>query len=213
MASFTLDIDEFAAMVGFLNAKKLVGMDEALFSSFTETNLPHIMAKLKAHGWMKPADRPDTWHTNEDLFQTLAIAVAPHYAILGRSKAQPKSLLFYVANKEPAKGAEDDSKPQMLDKDVVQIVVTNDQVIVTNIPDEDALAASLVKFLNGAWPAEIIVARVRDENLDAGRVARVDERGKVHASIPSLGQQTEFPWNEATIAAFVRDAMGELVRT
>ncbi|HRI63041.1 MAG TPA: hypothetical protein PK156_02355 [Polyangium sp.] len=196
MASFTLDIDEFAAMVGFLNAKKIVGMDERLFASFSEANLPSIMDKLHRHGWMEPADRPNTWHTNEDLVETLAVVVAPHFAILGRAKEEPKSILFYVA-----------------DKDFVQVVVTNDQVIVTNIADERALGACLATFLDAAFPAEIVVARVRGETFDAGRVALIDERGVVHTSIRGLGPDAEFPWNEGTIAEFVQGAMGELVRT
>lgn len=196
MASFTLDIDEFAAMVGFLNAKKIVGMDERLFTSFSEENLPSIMDKLHQHGWMQPADRPNTWHTNEDLVETLAIAVAPHFAILGRSKAQPKSILFYAA-----------------DKDFVQIVVTNDQIIVTNIADERVLGTCLASFLDDAFPAEIVVARVRGETFDGGRVAVVDEHGSIHTSIRSLGPDAEFPWNAATITEFVHEAMGELVRT
>ena len=194
--SFTLEIDEFAAMVGFLNAKKLVGMDERLFASFSETNLPRIMAKLQAHGFMTPADRPDTWHTNEDLIETLTIAVAPHFAVLGRSKTIAKSILFYVA-----------------DKDFVQIVVTPDHVVVTKIADENALGACLVTFLNAAFPAEIVVARIRGEAFDAGRVAVVDEHGTMHTSIRGPGSESELPWNEASITSFVREAMGELVRT
>lgn len=194
--SFTLEIDEFAALVGFLEAKKIVGMDERLFASFTETNLPRIMAKLQAHGFMTPADRPDTWHTNEDLIEALTIAVAPHFAVLGRSKAFPKSILFYIA-----------------DQDFVQIVVTTDHVIVTKIPDEKTLGACVATFLNAAFPAEIVVARIRGEVFDAGRVAIVDEHGTVHTSIRGPGSESEMPWNEATIASFVHDAMGELVRT
>lgn len=196
MASFTLDIDDFAAIVGFLNAKKIVGMDERLFASISEPNLPQIMAKLKANGWAKPADRPGTWHFNEDLFQTLATAVAPHFVILGRSKTTPKSIFFYVA-----------------DKEFVQIVVTSQQVVVTNIANENMLAACLVSFLNGLWPAEIIVARVRKDAFDAGRVARVDDHGVVHARVRGAASEAELPWNEASIAAFVRGSMGELVRT
>ncbi len=194
--SFTLEIDEFAALVGFLNAKKIVGMDERLFASFTETNLPRIMAKLQTHGFMTPADRPDTWHTNEDLIEALAVAVAPHFAVLGRSKASPKSILFYIA-----------------DRDFVQIVVTNDNVVVTKIPDENALGACIATFLNAAFPAEIVVARIRGEAFDAGRVALVDERGTVHTSIRGPGSESELPWNEGSIATFVHEAMGELLRT
>jgi hypothetical protein len=211
MASFTLDIDEFAAMVGFLHAKKIVGMDERLFASFSEANLPNIMDKLQQHGWMKPADRPNTWHTNENLVETLAITVAPDFAILGRSKTQPKSILFYVADKLRV-GAEEAESEQMSSQDFVQVVVTNDQVIVTNIADERALGACLAAFLDAAFPAEIVVARVRGETFDAGRVAVVDERGSIHTSIRGLGPDAEFPWNEATIPEFVHEAMGELVR-
>lgn len=196
MATFTLDTDEFAAMVGFLNAKSLVGMDEALFASFTEENLPRIMNKLRDHGWMQAADRPNTWHTNEDLFQTLTIAVAPHFAILGRSKAHQKSILFYVA-----------------DDDFVQIVVTNEQVVVTNIADEYTLGACLVTFFDAALPAEIVVAHVHGDTFDEGRVAVVDEHGTMRSSIRKLGPEVESPWNEDSIAEFVRDAMAELVRT
>jgi hypothetical protein len=153
------------------------------------------MAKLQTHGFMTPADRPDTWHTNEDLIELLAIAVAPDVAILGRSKAEPKSILFYAA-----------------DDDFVQIVVTNDQVIVRNIHDANTLAFCIVSFMNAAFPAEIVVARVEGEAFDAGRVAVIDERGTMHTSIRGLGSESESPWNEASIAAFVRDAMGELLR-
>lgn len=193
MASYTLDIDEFAALVGFLEAKKIVGMDEAIFASFSETNLPNIMAKLEAHGWMERADRPDSWHTNEDLFATLAIAAAPDFAILGRSRAQPKSVLFYVA-----------------DDEFVQIVVTDETVVVTNIADEQVLAASLVTFLDKAFPAEIVVARVEGEVFDAGRIAKVEEDGSMNTSLRGSQNEAASPWNEATVAAFVQGAVDEL---
>jgi hypothetical protein len=197
MASFTLDIDEFAAMVGFLNAKKIVGMDERLFAVLSsETNLPRMLEKLKEHGWMTPADRPNTWHANEDLVETLAVAVAPHFAILGRSKARAKSVMFYVA-----------------DRDFVQIVVTSEQVVVTNIADEQMLSKTLIAFLDAAFPAEIVVARVRGDAFEAGRVAVIDEQGSMHTSVRSLGPDSEFPWNEGTIAGFVREAMAELVQS
>jgi len=211
MASFTLDIDEFAAMVGFLNAKKVVGMDERLFGVLSsETNLPRILNKLKEHGWMTPADRPNTWHTNEDLVETLAVAVAPHFAILGRSKSKPKSILFYVADRD-FEARETDN--EAVKRDFVQIVVTTDQVVVTNIADELALGRSLVTFLEASFPAEIVVAQVRGQAFAAGRVAIIDETGTMQTSVRSLGADSEFPWNEASIAEFVREAMGELVRT
>lgn len=212
MASFTLDIDEFAAMVGFLNAKKVVGMDERLFGVLSsETNLPRMLNKLKEHGWMTPADRPNTWHTNEDLMETLAVAVAPHFAILGRSKSQPKSVLYYVADRDFE--AKNDSNSEDVSRDFVQIVVTSEQVVVTNIADELTLGKSLVAFLEASFPAEIVVAQVRGQAFAAGRVAVVDEQGTMQTSVRSLGVDTELPWNEASIAKFVREAMGELVRT
>lgn len=211
MASFTLDIDEFAAMVGFLNAKKVVGMDERLFSVLSsETNLPRMLNKLKDHGWMTPADRPNTWHANEDLVETLAVAVAPDFAILGRSKSQPKSLLFYVAKRDfEGQGVEGED----VKRDFVQIVVTSEQVVVTNIADELALGKALVTFLDASFPAEIVVAQVRGQAFAAGRVAVIDEQGTMQTSVRSLGVDTEFPWNQAAIAKFVREAMGELVQT
>lgn len=212
MASFTLDIDEFATMVGFLNAKKIVGMDERLFNVLSsETNLPRMLNKLKEHGWMTPADRPNTWHTNEDLVEALAVAVAPTFAILGRSKTKPKSLLFYVADR--AFDAENEAQPENPPRDCVQIVVTSDQVVVTNIADELALGKSLMTFLEASFPAEIVVAQVRGQSFAAGRVAVIDEHGTMQTSVRKLGIDTELPWNEASIAEFVREAMGELVRT
>lgn len=212
MASFTLDIDEFATMVGFLNAKKIVGMDERLFSVLSsETNLPRMLNKLKEHGWMTPADRPNTWHTNEDLVESLAVAVAPQFAILGRSKTKPKSLMFYVADR--AFDAENEVNSEAPPRDFVQIVVTSEQVVVTNIADELALGKALMTFLDASFPAEIVVAHVRGQAFAAGRVAVIDEHATMQTSVRTLGVDTEFPWNEASIAEFVREAMNELVRT
>ncbi len=193
MASFTLEIDEFAAMVGFLNARKVVGMDERIFAAFNEKELPFIMAKLHKHGWMEPADRPNTWHTNEDLLQTLTIAIAPEFAVLARSKALPKSILFYVAR-----------------KDFVQIVVTADQVVVTNIAGEDELGASVAKFLDAAWPAEIVVAHVDDDKFDAGRVALVDDHGVITTTVRGALTEAENAWSAGAIAEFVRGSLDEL---
>jgi hypothetical protein len=50
MKAYTLEIDELAALVGFLNAKKLVGLDESLFRAFSEENKPRHMARLSEHG-------------------------------------------------------------------------------------------------------------------------------------------------------------------
>ena len=48
MKAFTLEIDELAALCGFLNARKLVGLDESLFSAFTEANQEAIRTKRVA---------------------------------------------------------------------------------------------------------------------------------------------------------------------
>src|SRR5687768_14860087 len=110
MRAFTLEIDELAAVVGFLNARKLVGLDEKLFRAFSEENIPRLRAKLAEHGWLVPAERQGTWHINEDLMQTLAVAVAPELAVLARSEAQAKSIVFYIA-----------------DDEITEIIVTDDR--------------------------------------------------------------------------------------
>lgn len=176
MASYVLETDELAALVGFLNAKKLVGLDEGLFASFTEESLPGVVKKLKAHGWLSEAERPGSHHFNEDLMQALATAVAPHFAVLVRSKAEARSVVFYCAEKE-----------------VVQVLITQDRAIVSNIKDLDELAEQAALFLNHAWPGEVGLARVKGEAFDAGRRL-----------------QSETPRSAADIAAFLRTAMGEL---
>jgi hypothetical protein len=195
MKSFNLEIDELAAVVGFLNAKKLVGMDEKLFAAFSEENVPNLMAKLQQHGWMSPAERPDTWHINTDLMQTLAVAVAPDFAILARSNAKQKSIVFYLAKEE-----------------IVEIVVTDDRAVVANIPGMDELVSEVMKFLDRSWPAEIVVARVKvkGEGFDAGHKVIVDSRGTMSAKTPGLLPRSENDWNEQNVAAFVRGAIAEL---
>lgn len=176
MASYVLETDELAGLVGFLNAKKLVGLDEGLFASFTEENLPRLVEKLKQHGWLKEADRPSAHHFNDALMQTLAVAVAPHFAVLVRSKSQGRSVVFYLA-----------------DKEMVQVLITEQQAIVTNIKDLDQLAEQAVLFLNHAWPGEVGIARVKGEGFDAGR-----------------RMQAATPVSATDVAAFLRGAMVEL---
>ena len=191
MTSFTLEIDELAAVVGFLNAKKLVGMDEKLFAAFTEDNVPNLIAKLKQHGWMVPADRPDTWHIHPDLMQTMAVAVAPNFAILARSIARQKSTVFYLYK-----------------EDIVEIIVTAEHAVVVKIADMDVLVSQVMKFLDGSFPAEIGVAKVNLDRLEAGRRAAVDAQGKMSTKTPGLLPGPE--WKAENVASFVRGAMADL---
>ncbi|UQA56435.1 hypothetical protein [Polyangium aurulentum] len=195
MKAYTLEIDELAALVGFLNAKKLVGLDEKLFLAFSEENLPHLVAKLHAHGWLHPAERPGTWHMNEDLMQTLATAVSPHFAVLARSKAHGKSAVFYEA-----------------DHEVTQIVVTDDRAVVASLDGIDALASEVTDFLRDARPGEVGVARVnaRGDGMEAGRHAVVDESGLLRTKTPGLLPASENAWTAENVAAFVRGAMADL---
>ena len=193
MKSFTLEIDELAAVVGFLNATKLVGMDEKLFSAFSEENLARLMDKLKKNGWLTPGERPETWHINTDLMQTVAVAVAPQFAVLARSKAQPKSIVFYVAK-----------------SDVVEIVVTGERAVVAKLADTDELGSQAMKFLSPALPGEILVARVAGERFDAGHQAIIDERGTMSTNTPGLLPGGENAFNAENASSFVRNAMADL---
>ncbi|HVK70309.1 MAG TPA: hypothetical protein VM694_37910 [Polyangium sp.] len=191
MKSFTLEIDELAALCGFLNAKKLVGLDEAIFRVFTEENLPRLVAKLNEHGWLTPAERPNTYHFEEDLMQALAVAVAPEVAVLARSEAQAKSIVFYLAGDE-----------------ITEIVITADRAIVAQIPSMNEMAAQVMAFLQDAWPGEITVARVKGEAFDAGRRAKVDAQGTLTTKTPDLLPGST--WSVENVTAFLRGAMAEL---
>jgi hypothetical protein len=193
MRAFTLEIDELAALVGFLNAKKLVGLDEELFRAFSEENLPRLVAKLNEHGWLRPAERPGTWHFNEDLMQTLAVAVAPQLAVMARSEPQKKSIVFYVA-----------------DDAITEIVVTSDRAIVASLDGLDEMVAQVMEFLRDAWPAEIAVARVKLEGFDAGRRAKVDVSGTLSTKTPGLLPAEKNAWSAENVAAFIRGAIADL---
>jgi hypothetical protein len=193
MRAFTLEIDELAALVGFLNAKKLVGLDEGLFRAFSEENLPRLVAKLNEHGWLHPAERPGTWHFNEDLMQALAVAVAPQFAVLARSLAQEKSVVFYLA-----------------DDEITEIVVTAEEAVVVSIDGLDEMVAQVIEFLRDAWPGELLVARVKGDAFDAGRRAQVDASGTLSSKTPGLLPAEKNAWSPETIAAFVRGAMADL---
>jgi hypothetical protein len=193
MRAFTLEIDELAALVGFLNAKKLVGLDEGLFRAFSEENLPRLVAKLNEHGWLRPAERPGTWHFNEDLMQALAVAVAPQVAVLARSLAQEKSVVFYLA-----------------DDEITEIVVTAEEAVVVSIDGLDEMVAQVIEFLRDAWPGELVVARVKGDAFDAGRRAQVDASGTLSSKTPGLLPAEKNAWSPETIAAFVRGAMADL---
>jgi len=194
MKSYTLEIEELAALVGFLNAKKLVGLDASLFSAFSEENVPRLVAKLSSHGLLTPAERPGTWHFQEDLMQALAVAVAPQFVVLARSEAQAKSVVFYLA-----------------DKEITEIVITTDRAVVVPIADLDGLATQVITFLQGAWPGEIAVARVKGEAFDAGRRATVDAQGTLHTKTPAL--LPDGAWSAGNVAAFLRAAMADLQAT
>jgi hypothetical protein len=195
MKAFTLEIDELATLVGFLNARKLVGLDEKLFVAFSEENLPHLVAKLNAHGWLVPAERPGTWHMNEELMQALAVAVSPHFAVLARSKAHGKSTVFYVA-----------------DDEITEIVVTDDRTVVARLADMDELASAVVAFLRDARPGDIGVARVnaKSDAFEAGRHAVVDVNGLLSTRMPGLSPATDSALSPENVAAFVRSAMADL---
>jgi hypothetical protein len=193
MKAFSLEIDELAALVGFLNAKKLVGLDEALFRAFSEENLPRLVAKLTEHGWLAPAERPGTYHFNEELMQTLAVAVAPQFAVMARSLAQKKSIVFYLA-----------------DDETTEIVVTEDRAVVARLGGLDELASQVIEFLRDAWPGEIVVARVKGEDLDAGRRATVDASGALSAKTPGLLPAEKNAWSAENVAAFVHGSMANL---
>lgn len=191
--AYTLEIDELAALVGFLNAKKLVGLDEGLFRSISEENLPRQMAKLQAHGWLVPAERPETWHMNEDLMQALAVAVAPQVAALARSQALRKSVVFYLA-----------------DNEITEIVVTDDKAVVAKLTELDQMAAHVTELLRDAWPGELLVARVKGQGFDAGRRATVDASGTLSAKTPGLLPEEKNAWSQENVAAFLRAAIADL---
>ncbi len=193
MRAFTLEIDELAALVGFLNAKKLVGLDEGLFRAFSEENIPRLVAKLNEHGWLRPAERPGTWHFNEDLMQALAVAVAPQLAVLARSLTQEKSVVFYLA-----------------DDEITEIVVTAEEAVVVSIDGLDEMVAQGIEFLRDAWPGELVVARVKEDGFDAGRRAQVDASGTLSSKTPGLLPAEKNAWSPETVAAFVRGAMADL---
>ncbi|TKD10413.1 hypothetical protein [Polyangium fumosum] len=191
MKAHTLDIEELAALCGFLNAKKLVGLDEAIFRVFTEENIPRLVAKLNEHGLLTPAERPGTYHFQEDLMQSLAVAVAPELAVLARSEAQAKSIVFYLAGDE-----------------ITEIVLTADRAVVAQIPSVEEMVAEVMTFLQGAWPGEIAVARVKGEAFDAGRRAQVDAQGTLTTKTPGLLPGDT--WSAENVTTFLRGAMAEL---
>jgi hypothetical protein len=193
MKAFSLERDELAALCGFLNAKKLVGLDESLFRVFSEENIPRLVAKLNEHGWIQPAERPETWHFNEDLLQTLTVAVAPQLALMARAELQGKSIVFYLA-----------------DDAITEIVVTDERAVVARIDGVDEVVEQVMKFLRDARPGEIVVARVKGEGFDAGRRAKVDAAGTLRAKTAGLLPAEENAWTAENVAMFVRGAIAEL---
>lgn len=193
MKAYSLEIDELAALIGFLNAKKLVGLDDALFRSFTEENLPRLVAKLTEHGWLRPAERPETYHFKEDLMQALTVAVAPQLVVMARSLARQKAIVFYLAGDA-----------------IIEIVVTGERAVVASIAGLDEMVAQLMEFLHGAWPGEIAVARVKGDGFDAGRRAKLDASGALSPSAPGLLPADKNAWSPENVAVFIRGAIAQL---
>ncbi len=193
MKTFTLTIDDLAALCGLLHAKSLVGLSEALFRSFPRDGMPAIKKRLHEHGWIHPAERPNTWHFNEDLMQTLAVAIAPDIAVLANSRAKQKSIVFYMA------------------KDAItEIVVGKEHALVASLPDMNALVAEVMKFLDGSFPAEIAVARVKGEAFDKGHRVLIDERGELASKSTGLLASGQTMWSVESVGAFVHGAIGAL---
>jgi len=193
MNTFTLAIDDLAALCGLLHAKSLVGLSEELFRSFPRDGMPAIKKRLHEHGWIHPAERPNTWHFNEDLMQTLAVAIAPDIAILANSLAKRKSIVFYMA------------------KDAItEIVVGKEQAVVVSLPDVSALVAEVMRFLDGSFPAEITVARVAGESFNAGHRGTVSERGDFTTKSTSLMPAGQTTWSVDSVGAFVQGAIDAL---
>jgi hypothetical protein len=190
MKTFTLDIDDLAALCGLLHAKKLVGLSEELFQSFPRDGMPAIKKRLHEHGWIQPAERPDTWHFQEDLMQALAVAVAPDLAILAASRSEKKSIVFYMAKHE-----------------ITEIVIGQTQAFVASLPDVKALVTDTMTFLEGSLPAEIIVAHVTGDAFDAGHSLLVDERKQLSTKPANLLTAGESTWSADTVHVFVEGAI------
>src|SRR4029079_15127055 len=121
----------------------------------------------------------------------LAVAVSPHFAVLARSQAQRKSVVFYRA-----------------DEEIVEIVVTEDgQALVARLESLDELAAHVEAFLHDARPGDIGVARVnsRGDALEAGLQAVADAQGNLTTRTPGLLPANT--WSVENIAAFLERAM------
>lgn len=190
--NFRLELDEFATLVGLLHARSLVGLDPALFRGFSEADLPRMQAKLHAHGWLQPAERPGTWHFNEDLMQALTVAVAPEFAILVRSQAPARSTVSYLAG-----------------DDITEVVVTDEWVLVSAVRGLVELAAHAHVLVNGA-SGELVVARVVGTYLDAGHRAVVDEAGFMTSRRSTLIPRSKDAWTPANILAFTQAALTTL---
>lgn len=191
--AFSLDIDELGALAGLLHAKGLIGLDASLFRALSEEDLPRLTAKLRADGWLTPADRPGTWHFNEDLMQALSVAVAPELCAMARDAARSRSIVFYMAG-----GA------------ITEVVLTGERAVVATLGGVDAMAEQVVAFVGDARPSEIAVARVMGEAFDAIRRAKVDASGTLTAETPGLLPGDIRAWCAHNVAAFFRAAMADL---
>jgi hypothetical protein len=193
MKSYKLEHDEFAALVRFLNAKSLIGMDDKLFPDISERDLERILQKLQRNGWLVPADRPGTWHVNEDLMESLAVTVAPEFVGMARPRDRSKSILFYLKSDQ-----------------VTVVVVTDQHIVLADLDTLEEMAKQVVEFLDSVRPAELIVARVENESLASASRVIVDEKGALTAEPAELLAGDQNQWNTKTMLEFIKAALADL---
>jgi hypothetical protein len=149
------------------------------------------MAKLETHGLMRPGERKGTWHINEDLMQTAAVAIAPQFAVLVRSVARGSSIVFYLADRE------------------ITEVVVGDRALLAYLDDLGELCAEALKFLDKHFPAEVVVARVKGDGFDKGYKVEVGADGMMRAKarLQAEEQAEENAWTRENLEGFVRRAL------
>lgn len=195
MRVFTLDIDEFATVLGFLDARLPPGMSEESVRAPDRQVVADAMAKLRAHGWMSPGDRPETWHFNAELLHTLAVSTSPEHVVLVRSFSQRRSALFYFAGEE-----------------MVELVASPERVMVIRLDTFERLVQHVVAFLGDALPGEVLVAGVRGATLTRGHCANIDLHGTMTTTTRRTTPVVVVTWGTEPVGAFLRDALAELRR-
>ena len=98
----------------------------------------------------------------------------------------------------------------LADDAITEIVVTDDRAVVASIDGLDEMVGQVMELLDGAWPGEIAVARVKGEQLDAGRRATLDASGALSSKTPGLLPAEKNAWSPENVAAFIRGAMADL---